>query len=130
MNIGERIRYVRETAEGKKISMATFAARIKASPAAVSQWETGDRNPTDVYIRTISREFGVSETWLLTGEGEMHAPLTREQELAQITTDLYNADPDGSMYKFMKELSKLKPETWKDIGNFINKVASRSDEPE
>lgn len=124
MNIGERIRYVRETAEGKKISMATFAARIKASPAAVSQWETGDRNPTDVYIRTISREFGVSETWLLTGEGDMHAPMTREQEIAQITADLYNADPDGTAYKFMKALSELSVDTWKDIRAFIDKVSS------
>lgn len=127
MTIGERIRYVRETAEDKKISMAAFASRIKASPAAVSQWETGDRNPTDVYIRTISREFCINETWLLTGEGDMRAPATREQEIAQITAALYEADPDGMPYKFMKALSDLKTETWKDIGEFIKKVAAEEE---
>lgn len=130
MSIGVRINYLRENYYDKKMSMATFAKEIGVSPATINQWEKGNTSVPQTAINVIVSKFAVNETWLLTGEGEMKTSASRAQELAKITTELYNADPDGTMYKFMKELSKLTPETWKDIGNFINKVASRSDEPE
>lgn len=123
--IKDRIKQVRK---GAGLTQTEFGERIGAKKGTIVCYESGARNPLPMTIKAISREFGISEDWLITGEGEMKSPMSREQEIAQITADLYDADPDGTMYKFMKELSKLKPETWKDIGNFISKVASRSDE--
>ena len=129
MGINDRIKEVRKE---KKLSQEAFGEKLGMSRSMVVNLEMDKLKNVDQvkrYCKAISNIFEVNETWLLTGEGSMHDPTTRKQELAQITADLYNADPDGTMYKFMKELSKLRPETWKDIGNFINKV-SRSDEPE
>lgn len=88
MTKGERIRLVRETSGKKKISMAEFADRIGSTASAVSQWENGQREPSQVAIRLISKEFHINETWLLTGEGEMQDAMTSEQRIAQVVQAL------------------------------------------
>ena len=120
----DRIKQIRKEAG---MTQTEFGERIGAKKGTIVCYESGARSPLPITLKAISREFNVSETWLLTGEGDMRAPVTREQEIAQITAALYEADPDGMPYKFMKALSDLKPETWKDIGEFIKKVAAEEE---
>lgn len=68
MTIGERIRFFRKQ---NGYSIEEFASRISVGKSAVSRFETGVNGTTDQTIRSICREFGVNETWLRTGEGEM-----------------------------------------------------------
>ena len=105
-------------------NMSKFARNTGVTPSYISKLKSRpDADPSDIFIREVSRKYGINEKWLLYGEGEIKLPLTREQEIANITAALYNADPDGIQYKFMKAIAGLSLEQWKDIQDFINKLS-------
>lgn len=60
-----------------------FAESLHVSSQFVSSLCSGAKQPSDRTIADICREYGVSETWLRTGEGEMKQKLTRNQEIAE-----------------------------------------------
>lgn len=64
------------------LNQSDFALRIGVSQSAVAAWESGIRNPIDAIVQSICREFGVSETWLRTGEGTMFVPQTPDAQIA------------------------------------------------
>lgn len=66
--INDRIKEVRKI---KGLTMEQFGARIGLGKSAVNKIEKGINGTTDQTIQSICREFGVSETWLRTGEGQM-----------------------------------------------------------
>ena len=79
VNIGERIRMVREHAG---LSQMEFARRLGTNPTIISRWETGKSRPRRSALLRIAQEFGVSLDWLLTGNGPMwaEAPETSVEE--------------------------------------------------
>jgi transcriptional regulator with XRE-family HTH domain len=48
-----------------KITQAGFASEIKTTPAAVSQYLSGEREPQTEVILKICKRFGVTSDWLL-----------------------------------------------------------------
>ncbi|WP_457641860.1 helix-turn-helix domain-containing protein [Persephonella sp.] len=67
-NIGQRIKELRKMLG---LSQREFAERIGKSLNAIQKWESGDRIPSEPALKLIAKEFGVSEEWLKTGEGEV-----------------------------------------------------------
>ena len=59
--------------------------------------EKGQRIPSDRTISDICREFGVNETWLRTGAGEMFQKRSRDEELAAFFGEVLSAEPDFRM---------------------------------
>lgn len=55
----------------KSMTLEEFGARVGVKKAAISKIENGISGVTEQMRLAICREFGVSENWLLTGEGEM-----------------------------------------------------------
>jgi transcriptional regulator with XRE-family HTH domain len=68
MTVNERIREARKTL---KLSQAEFARAVFISNGYVAELECGHKNANDRILRLVSLTFGVSETWLKTGEGDM-----------------------------------------------------------
>lgn len=56
-----------------KMTQADFAKRLKLSQGAIGNYELGTRPLNDRTISDICREFGVNESWLRSGEGEIFA---------------------------------------------------------
>ena len=79
MNV--RIKQIRKTL---KLTLDEFGERIGISKSGLSKIERGVSGTTDQTIRSICREFGVSEVWLRTGEGEMFLPVSEDEQLAEI----------------------------------------------
>lgn len=75
------------------LSKTAFADKINISQQYVSKL-TKDGIPSDRTIGDICREFGVSEHWLRTGEGEMMAKVDADQELQDIFAEITIADDD------------------------------------
>ena len=48
------------------------------------QIEKGQREPSDRTISDICRVYAINESWLRTGEGEMHVPRPREEVIAEM----------------------------------------------
>lgn len=85
----ERIREVREHFG---LSMEKFGARIGIGKTSISLLESGKNNPSVQTVALICREFGVSEHWLRTGEGEMFEQ-TRETVLDRLAAE-YSLDKE------------------------------------
>lgn len=66
--INDRIKQVRKS---KGLTMEQFGSRIGLGKSAVNKIEKGINGTTDQTVRSICREFGVSEVWLRTGDGPM-----------------------------------------------------------
>lgn len=85
----ERIREVREHFG---LSMEKFGARIGIGKTSISLLESGKNNPSVQTVALICCEFGVSERWLRTGEGEMFEQ-TRETVLDRLAAE-YSLDKE------------------------------------
>lgn len=101
----ERITQIRESTG---LSMRKFADRIGVSVSTVSLLEKGERELQLQTAKAICKEFKVNELWLLSGEGDMYDPISREDEMGQIAADLFNMSPDDpriDMIKIVKDMS-------------------------
>jgi transcriptional regulator with XRE-family HTH domain len=64
--IGRRIRELR----GFDMTQAEFARRIGVTQSYLSALEHGEKEPGSSVLLAISKEFGKSVDWLLTGQGQ------------------------------------------------------------
>lgn len=64
------------------LTQEDFATRIRTARNTVTGYESGRRVPSNQVISLICREFGVNETWLRTGQGEMFAGTGERSDLA------------------------------------------------
>ena len=62
---------IRELRKDKGLTMEQFGEVIGLTKATVSRLESGAVSATEQTVKSICREFGVSEVWLRTGEGQM-----------------------------------------------------------
>lgn len=70
MTQNERVREVRKS---YSLTLDKFGERIGLKKSAVSLIESGKNSLTDANIKSICREFNVSEEWLRNGTGDMEA---------------------------------------------------------
>lgn len=67
MTQGERVKLVRKKTQ---LTMEQFGERIgNVSKSTISNIENGNRNLTDLMLKSICSEFAVNEDWLRTGAG-------------------------------------------------------------
>lgn len=118
--MNERIKAVR-LAQMPKLSQEAFGDRIGVTGAAISRIESGDRNVTDQVIIAICREFGVSEEWLRTGEGEMFVQRSRDEELSAFFGDILS-DESEFKRRFMSVLSRLNEDEWAMLERMANSL--------
>lgn len=105
-----------------KKTQAEFGADINVSKPAVQSYEYGNANITDRTIADICRVYGVNETWLRSGEGEMFAPETREQEVAKITAMIIK-EPSSFRTKLIKTLAQMNEEELKVFEKVVKELA-------
>lgn len=91
-----------------------MANNLGVSLSNIQSYELGRRSPSDAFIKLICKEYGVNETWLLTGNGEMFSPLTEEQEKAQLLAAALDESVPHRM-DFIRILSRLSDDTLNDI---------------
>lgn len=75
------------------LTKTAFAERINVSQQHVSRLAK-DGVPSDRTIADICREFGVSETWLRTGEGDMFLQLSEDAEFMRVCEQISMSDDD------------------------------------
>lgn len=95
-----------------KLNQTDFGERIGVKQASVAGYEAGIRTPLDAVITSICREFNVNEDWLRTGNGEMFLSMTRSDELAKMTTDLFKGEESSFKSRLILALSKLDENEW------------------
>lgn len=88
MSTGDRVKELRSYLH---LTQQDFADRIGIKRSTITNYEVGRNDPVDSVISLICREFGVSEAWLRTGEGEMFVP--QAQTVVDELAEKYHLSP-------------------------------------
>ena len=94
----ERIKILRVT---EKLNQTDFGKRIGLTTAAISDIERGKNAVTPMTRKSICREFGISEEWLRTGNGDMYAPEPEDELDALVTRYHLTARDRVMIQKFL-----------------------------
>ncbi len=122
--MNERIKLLRKALE---LNQTDFGARIGVKQGTVAAYESGARVPLDSVIVSICREFGVSESWLRSGEGEMFLQLSREEEITKFCMSIIR-DPDSEFQRqFVSVLARLEPPQWQLLSDMADKLLAQHD---
>lgn len=119
----DRIKDVRKNAG---LNQTEFGQRIGVAQMTVSGWENGAREVSDLAIRAICREFDVNEIWLRTGAGEMHAAMSREEEMARLVRRHLSARPESLQRALVTTLLRFDPESpeWEIVEKILADVVA------
>ena len=122
--MNERIKLLRKALE---LNQTDFGARIGVKQGTVAAYESGARVPLDSVVVSICREFGVSESWLRSGEGEMFLQLSREEEITKFCMSIIR-DPDSEFQRqFVSVLARLEPPQWQLLSDRADKLLAQRD---
>lgn len=111
------------------LTKTAFAERLKVSQQHISRLAK-DGTPSDRTIVDICREFGVSENWLRTGEGEMFVRLSREEEITKFLMTVIR-DPDSEFQRqLLATMAKLEPAQWKLMEQMLDDLISQREKKE
>lgn len=103
--LGERISLLRRR---QGWSQAELATKIRVSPSAVGMYEQGRREPSLLVAVQLSRAFGVSVDYLLTGtpltdrdEAAMRQAVSRSVEQMRTRRRAFSAEELAALYEAM-----------------------------
>ena len=122
--MNSRIKLIRESED---LTQDAFGKRIGSARNTIANYENGNRTPSNAVIISICKEFGVNETWLRTGEGEMFVPRDAESELAKLTTDFLLDEPDSFRRRFISLLARMSDEEWKMVEDLVDRLAQKKE---
>ena len=107
--ISRRIRQIRDTLE---LSQRIFSRTLSLSPSYIAGIESGSLKINARLIKLIVSEFGVNETWLLTGKGEMFSqnPDEKFTKLVGLFKGLSSKNQE-LIYQIIGILLKMEEET-------------------
>ncbi len=107
------------------LNQSDFALRIGVSQSAVAAWESGIRNPIDAIVQSICREFGVSESWLRTGDGPMLVAQSPDEQITAYVAKTLRGDNDFKKAVLSLLLSRTDEElavierAYRDLGTIL-----------
>lgn len=120
--MGNRIKELRQALG---LTQQEFADRIGVKRGAIANYEIG-RNASDTAVALICREFGVSEHWLRTGDGEMFTATTRDEEIMDFVGRATIGAGDDFKRRFLLALARLPEERWADIEDFARQITAEN----
>lgn len=111
------------------LTKTAFSERVKVSQQHISRLAK-DGTPSDRTIVDICREFGVSEQWLRTGEGEMFVRLSREEEITKFLMTVIR-DPDSEFQRqLLATMAKLDPAQWQLMEQMLDDLIAQREKKE
>lgn len=123
----DRIKAVRKELA---LNQTDFGSRIGVKQGTVASYENGSRIPLDSVIVSICREFGVSEHWLRTGEGEMFVRLSREEEITKFAMSIVRNPDSEFQRRFVSVLAQLTPEQWQLMEQMAHQLIDEGNKKE
>lgn len=123
----DRIKSVRKELA---LNQTDFGLRIGVKQGTVAAYENGSRVPLDSVIVSICREFGVSEHWLRTGEGEMFVRLSREEEITKFAMSIVRNPDSEFQRRFISVLAQLTPEQWQLMEQMAHQLIDEGNKKE
>ena len=119
MEIHERIKSLRKALG---LTQQVFADKLGLKQNTVATYEMGRSVPSDRTILAISKTFGVSESWLRYGDGEMFTPLSRAEEVSAFVGRALTDESQSFQAQLLHVLSKLSDDQWTLLADIAEKL--------
>lgn len=104
-----RIKQIRKNAN---LTQDEFATKVGSKRNTIANYELGRSEPSSAIFSIICREFGVSEEWLRSGEGEMYVVGSRDNDIERFVESL-KLEGDSFKKRLISVLSRLDASSWK-----------------
>jgi len=101
---------IKELRKALSLNQTEFAKKLGIAPNTISSYESGTIEPSNSIIKSIVREYGVNETWLRTGAGDMFRSVSREQALGEGIRKILVDRPDSFQAALISTLLKFDPD--------------------
>ena len=101
---------------------ASFGEKIGVSGDVINNLERGRVEIKDHMVLLICEKFHVNEKWLRYGEGEMLAPTKRESEIAELTMQCLEDEPDSFRNRLVSTLARLSEDEWKVLDKIFKDI--------
>lgn len=111
------------------LTQQEFADRIGVTRSNIAGYETGKRSPSDAAVSLICKEFGVNEIWLRTGEGEMFAKISDDDEFS-LSLGKLTLEENRFVRNAVNYLANAEPEKLKIIEDFMKKCLGMDEKKE
>lgn len=118
--INERFRLLRET---KGLSQEDFASRIHRTRSEIKNIEYGKTTPKEEVIQSVCAAYGVNESWLRTGEGEIFKPISKDAELAAFLGEIMHGETADFRRRLVAALARFGPDEWELLERMVNHLA-------
>lgn len=116
MSIAERIKQVRKDAG---LTQSEFGNRIGAAQNTIATYESGRREPLDITLKSICREFNVNYDWLKNGNGQPYNQA--DDELSVLIGNMLKGENETARAVF-KAFAKLDDSEWKALQKLIDEL--------
>ena len=103
------------------LSQEAFAKAIKRGRGEIANIVYGKTEPKGNVIEAVCEKFSINETWLRTGAGEMHVPLSRDSQLAKIFARVQVSDDERA--RLVKAFSSLPDEAYPQLYRWFQEMA-------
>ena len=118
--MNERIKELRK-AMGK--SQEEFGKILGITKSGVSEIESGRRNVTEQHIIILKNSESVNEEWLRTGEGEMFRSISKNDQIADMLSDVLKSDENDFKRRLISALAQLDETGWDSLEYLIDSIA-------
>jgi transcriptional regulator with XRE-family HTH domain len=109
---------LKELRKALKLNQTEFAGKLEMAQNSYSKIETGENKLTDKNISLICYVFGVNESWLRTGTGDMF-----------IAKDLAETPEEKEILSIFRRLSAEMQDFFLDMGRKLAKIGTVKNEP-
>lgn len=123
MTINERVKYLRK--EVLKLTQQDFSKVLNISRSNMGNIETGQIGLTERIIFDICEKYNVNETWLRTGEGEMFAPMSRSETIAQFAGELMRDEDESFRRQLVEALAQLDEKEWEVLEGIAKRLTKK-----
>ena len=124
--MNERIKKLRKALD---LTQQKFADRLGMKQNTIATYEMGRATPSDPTIKSICREFNVSEEWLRTGNGEMFIKLSKNEALVAQIEKFLQGGTDSFRERLVSLLLRLPPEQWETLEGYLRELIAPNDPP-
>lgn len=125
MNSSERIKHLRKDILDK--TQESFALELGLSRANIANIENDRIALTDRTLKDICERFNVNKEWILSGEGEIFAPSTKSEEIANFASQIINDENAKFKRRLVLALSQLSDDQWDAIEAVVDKIIEQED---
>lgn len=107
------------------MSRAAFGEKMGVSGDVINNLERGRVEAKEHMVMLICDRFGVNETWLRTGKGEMFQSEVIETDIAKLTVDLLTEPADSFKNRLISALARLSDEQWKVLSEITDEISKK-----